>query len=827
MVSYPISISRCRITRFVVAACVLLLGCGTLFGGASPKNIVATRTSVPPRSDGRLDDPAWASAVPVMGFTQFDPEEGAPPTEETSVRILYDDDAIYVGVLCRDTDPSGIISQLTRRDRSTQSDRFSVIIDSYHDHSTAFLFSGSVSGVQSDGLLSQDGLVYDLQWDAVWKFDAALVPEGWSAEFTIPYSALRFAEQDGEYVWGINFRRYIGRKKETDEWVMLRRADTPPGTISSVSAMGHLSGMTKIVPPLHLEIMPYEVSRAKYLSQTPPFPLQRELGATGGVDIKYGLTRNMTLDMAINPDFGQVEVDQAVLNLSVFETFYPEKRPFFLEGSQIFSFGNVFDNEQLRLFYSRRIGKSPVPPGPSPGTFYVEHPQTTTILGAGKLTGKTSDGLSIGVMSALTRKEEGVEEDLYGVRSAPILFEPQASYNILRLQKDLSDNATVGMMATGAFRDRNAPVMSGGVDWNTRFGEGTYAFDGYLAGSRVNGPAGGADRLSGSAGRFGLGKLADTHLLWFTFYDYATRDFSINDLGFFNQANEHGGLSQLMYKQEEAAAPIRRYSLSLLTTYRWNWDGAPTTKQVEFEPAWEFRNFWYGKLNFVHAFAAYDDANRGIIGLYRRPEANRFTAMLQTDPRSPIVVTSTSGYTTASGGMSALFTTLSCTARLNSWVELVPSLTYASTQKEVAWPLYYYTSDGRNLFGTRDVDQYDLSLRGTVTFTRTISLQFFTQVFLAKGRYGDFAALAASDRMVPYAYDRSLGNPDFNEKVLNANLVFRWEYLPGSTAYLVWTQARYGDNGLYDRTLSDNIADAFKLPMDNVLLAKISYWWSL
>jgi hypothetical protein len=396
----------------------------------------------------------------------------------------------------------------------------------------------------------------------------------------------------------------------------------------------------------------------------------------------------------------------------------------------------------------------------------------------------------------------------------------------VRLQKDLSEYATVGMMATGSFRDALEPGLSGGVDWNTRFGEGIYAFDGYLAGSKITDPYG-PGRLSGTAGRFGLGKLQDDHLLWFTFYDYASRDFSINDLGFYNRANEHGGMSQVSYKQERAADPIRRYAVALLTTYRWNWDGVPTAKQIELEPAWEFRNFWYAKLNFVHEFAAYDDASRGIVGLYRRPDANRFTAMLQTDPRDAVVVASTSGFTAAADGMSSFFTSLSCTARLNSWVELVPTLTYASTREEVAWPLYYYTAAGRNLFGTRDVDQYDLSLRGTITFTRAISLQFFTQVFLAKGRYDAFAELAAPDRLEPYAYDRALGNPDFNEKVLNANLVFRWEYLPGSTAYLVWTQARYGDSGRYDRTLADNIADAFRLPMDNVILAKVSYWWSL
>ncbi len=230
----------------------LLLFGNVLIGGTSPKSIVAARTTASLKIDGYLSEADWQRAVPVGGFFQYDPDEGAKGTEETTARLLYDDDALYVGVVCSDSHPEEIVSQLTRRDRTTQADRISVIVDSYHDHSTAFLFSGSVSGVQTDGVLSHDGLVYDVQWDAVWEFDAKVIPQGWSAEFRIPFSALRFARQDSEYVWGINFRRYIARKNETDEWVMVPRKDEPMGTVSSVSKMGHVSGITSITPPLHV-----------------------------------------------------------------------------------------------------------------------------------------------------------------------------------------------------------------------------------------------------------------------------------------------------------------------------------------------------------------------------------------------------------------------------------------------------------------------------------------------------------------------------------------------------------------------------------------------
>ncbi|MBI4547288.1 MAG: carbohydrate binding family 9 domain-containing protein [Ignavibacteriae bacterium] len=800
-------------------------------GGTSSKSIVAIRTPSSPQIDGFLDEVAWQLAVPVSGFQQFDPDEGHDATEATIVRVLYDDYALYVGVNCYDSEPDAIVKQLTRRDRTAQADRFSVIIDSYHDHATAFLFSGSVSGVKSDGILSQDGLMYDVQWDAVWNFDASMTSDGWSAEFKIPFSALRFAEQDTEYVWGINFRRYIARKRETDEWVLVRRSEAPTNVVSSVSKMGHLSGITNIHPPLHLELMPYQVSKALYLSQPSPFSLRKELTGTVGLDLKYGMTNNFTLDLAINPDFGQVEVDQAVLNLTVFETFYPEKRPFFLEGSQVFSFGNVFDQRQLRLFYSRRIGKRPVSPPDKPdsGYIFVEHPQTTTILGATKLTGKTNGGLSLGVLSAVTDEEKGIEEDPFGKRNPPTLFEPRSSYNILRLRQDILENSYIGLMTTGSFKDRTLPSLAGGVDWNLRFDRGVYAVDGYLAGSQVSLEPN--LRLQGGTGRIGFGLLEAEHLLAVSTYDFSVKNFLVDDLGFYSQPREHGGYTQVTYKKIHAKAPLRRYYLSLESDYRWNWDGANTVKQLEGEPIFEFTNFWLFTLNYIHEFPAYDDANRGIIGLYRRPHRNRYTTTFQTDSRQAVVLAMHAGYNNTTKGANTIFSALQFTLRPNNWIEFSPGLTLIRTRTEETWarsPVTgssILTDDGLSLFADRDVDEYDFSLRGTITFFRNLGIQFFTQVFLAKGQYSNFRKLLGEDEFLSYDYQGT--SPDFNEKILNANFVLRWEYLPGSTLYVVWTQARYGDDGLFGTSLSRNFADTFKLPMDNVFLAKLSYWWSL
>ncbi len=327
--------------------------CFEVIAGGSEKRIRAVRTPTPPKIDGSLEEQAWSLAPPSSSFTQFDPVEGAAPSESTSVRILYDDNALYIGILMYDSRASRIVRQLTRRDRTIEADRVSVTIDSYHDHQTAFVFAVNVSGVQTDGIYSRDGVIYDVNWDAVWEAATRIYRNGWIAEFRIPFSALRFAPRK-RYEWGINFRRYISRKKESDEWVLIPRRET-----GIVSKMGHLVGIENITPPVYLEALPYVLSRQL---RDPDARLESEkddFDAGLGLDLRYGISSTATLNATFNPDFGQVEADQAVLNLTTFETFYPEKRPFFLEGTQIFDFGTAFDGQTMRLFYSRRIGLQP------------------------------------------------------------------------------------------------------------------------------------------------------------------------------------------------------------------------------------------------------------------------------------------------------------------------------------------------------------------------------------------------------------------------------------------------------------------------------------
>lgn len=814
--------------QLLLLAAALTAACGAAFSAV--KSIAAVRVTVPPVIDGVLADPAWRSALPVHDFTQFDPAEGAAPTESTVVRVLYDNNAVYVGVQCLDSDPKAVIGQLTRRDRSTEADRFTVMIDSYHDHQTAFVFSTNVSGVQSDGVLSQDGTVYDISWDAVWRVAAVRTTRGWSAEFAIPFNALRFASSaDSVYQWGINFRRYISRKKETDEWVMVPRSER-----LMISQWGHLVGLNNIRPPLHLEVMPYISEGGDFHSSGMYGGKRSDLLQSAGVDIKYGLSRNFTLDATVHPDFGQVEVDQAVLNLTVFEPFFPEKRPFFVEGSTMFAFGTSIDNTSMPLFFSRRIGRMPhgspyvaAPPG---GTI-SENPQVTTILGAAKVTGRSSSGLSAGILAAATGREEAFVRDAAGAVSS-FETEPRALYGVARVRQDLGGTSWIGLMGTAAGRQGEIPGFTAGADWNLRFGEGTMTWDGYLAGARASDETG----SDGTAGRFLLSRISAEHWLYVGSFDFASRSFDPNDLGYFARPHDMGGYGQILYRENFASAPFLRYSFSVVPEARWNWDRVRTFAQVEGVFAADFTNFWHSQVFYRMLLPSFEDEERGIIGLRLRPAGHAFELQVRSDDRRDVWASVDGVYEVDRHGKRSLSTSLAMTLRPSSWMELSPFLVYQSTRSELAWVFGSLpvtdpavSPSPFSVFGDRDVDELDAGVRGIVTFTRTLSLQGFVQVLLARGRYGSYTRLDNSGWTIPYAFELSQGyaSYNFNEATLNANLLLRWEYVPGSTFYLAWTQERYGDSGEYGTTFGTRFRDTFTLPQENVVLAKVTYWFSL
>ena len=794
-----------------------LLLCAAPLCSAHPpaKSVRAVRTSVPPVLDGAVVEREWQNAPPVMDLTQAEPVEGSRPSELTSIRLLYDDRNLYVGVICYDAKPEGIVQQLSRRDRSTEADRFTVLIDSYFDRKSAFVFVTNVTGVQSDGILSQGGTVYDLTWDAVWEVKTRVYIDGWSAEFAIPFNALRFTEEEAEHRWGVNFRRYISRKKEVDAWVMVPRTDP-----YEIGQWGTLEGIAAIRPSLRLEFSPYVAASTTIQTQ----PASTDNTVRAGVDVKYGLSRNFTLDAAINPDFGQVEVDQAVLNLTVFETLYPEKRPFFVEGAQFFTFGSSYDNTPLPLFFSRRIGRRPFY-APAGSSTLLDIPSQTTILGAAKLSGRNAAGLSIGAISALTDQEDAAVRDSSGVERS-FRAEPRASYNVLRMRQEFSGGSWVGGIGTIAARATGPASFSGGIDWNLHFAEETHSLDGYVAGARA---WSGGRWIDGTAGRLLLSRISGSHWGYLASYDFASPRFSINDLGFFARPHEHGGYAQLLYRMLSQEGEFLQYGGSVTPEARWNWDGIRTTAQIEANLFGMFTSFWTVQLGAIQRFPAFDDAERGLIGTYLRPSSTQLTFQLSSDERNDLSVRFIGQQESDAHGRSSIHGYFAITLRPTRAIAFTPSLLLLRSRGEEAAVI----SSGRivtasvggeeySLFADRDLDELDAGFKGILTFTRALSLQFTTQLLIARGKYAGYRRLVEPSR---FERDVPPGpSADFNEAVFNANALLRWEFVPGSALYLVWTQFRYGDSRRYATTNEERIGEAFALPHEDAIFLKAQYW---
>src|SRR6266511_1944544 len=441
---------------------------------------IAARRNGQVQIDGRMDEAAWQAAPPVTDFRQLDPNEGQPVSERTEARILVDDDAVYVGMRLYDREPRLIQPQLARRDEPIEGDLVEVTFDSYHEHLSAVIFRVSAGGAKRDATVSNNGN-QDNTWDAVWDGAATVDSLGWTAEFRIPLLQLRYNRNLTDQVWGLQLGRKIARKAEVAYF-----AFTPKTQQQGINRYGHLTGLGRLPSIRKIELVPYELAKNEnpgFIAANDPFRKRNNIAPVVGVDMKAGLTSNMTLNATFNPDFGQVEVDPAVVNLSAFETFFPERRPFFIENANAFGFGNFScffcsNVSSLQMFYTRRIGRAPQL---FPAGTYVDTPENATILGAGKITGRTSNNYRIGVLDAVTKQEKAnviAIDAATGERSEfASVAEPLTNYFVARSRKEfLGGQYWVGGIATATDRftddslarprlSRNAREL--GFDWYT------------------------------------------------------------------------------------------------------------------------------------------------------------------------------------------------------------------------------------------------------------------------------------------------------------------------------------------------------------------------
>jgi len=776
------------------------------------KSITAARVNPGVKIDGILDEHFWQQAERSGNFTQYQPDEGQPASETTFVRVGYDDEALYVGLEMYDSEPEKIISRLTRRDRYVENDLVNVIIDSHHDHQTAYAFVVSVSGTQRDCYYYNDNWSDD-SWDAVWESATQMTPWGWTAELKIPFHCLRFACEESP-VWGFYCSRRIARKNELDRWIYI-----PEEASGFVSHFGHLKGLKNLRPPERLEVLPYMVD---YLETGPKGQGNldgRDFTRNLGFDLKYGITSNITLDATVYPDFGQVEQDETILNLSVFETWYPEKRPFFLEGFKIFE--TPFD-----LFYSRRIGRSPRG-SPDDVKYMIDQPTATSILFAGKVSGKTKGGTSIGILEAVTERETAEFRHEEGYRAKEVV-EPEANYLAARLMQDVLKNSVVGVMATAVNQDGRHPAYTGCTDWKLRFHNGDYEWAGQVMGSKT-GP-----EEKGWGGWLHFEKQGGEHIRGSIGVEYLDRAIDLNHMGFLSRNDYKEAWAWVQYRTTKQWWIIRKTWNNLNVGLAENLSGVKRVRGGNFNNSIELTNFWsLGGGIWQDYDNTYSDRETRGGPPAPIPIGRNWWVWLETDARKWYQV---NPYFEMGDTRDGRFHTYSLWFELHprSNIEFSGGPGYYLSKGVSRWLTNLEDDDGNrtdDIFGEQNVERFDMTIRATYTFTKDLTLQIYAQPFMAAVDYQNFKKLVPPDGyeyVDETVYDEEEEEPDWNWKSFNSNVVLRWEYRPGSTLFLVWTQARdTWDQGIGDFRFRRDWDALFDTLPGNTFLVKLNYWWTL
>jgi len=848
----------------VLLVAVVLLSCvGDLSAQPAPDSVdrpvrtaTAVRTSVKVAVDGLASDAVWRAPPPVSGFRQFDPELDAPPTYPTEFRVAYDDEDLYVFVRAFDEHPDSIMRALTRRDVRGPSDQIGILIDSYSDRRSGFAFWVNPDGVKRDLSIYNDS-DQDLSWDGVWDVATRVDSLGWTAEFRIPLSQLRYASAE-RHTFGFGVRRAIERYPETSSWPPFAR--TTPGVMSQ---LGSLDGLDGLGSSRTGEVTPYIVT--KNVTRTgADGGLEHPQKVSAGADLEIGLTPNITLDGTVNPDFGQVEADPAVVNLSAFETFFGERRPFFVEGTGLYRFRlncyivvDCSTNEGL--FYSRRIGRSPSLASENGDT---RTPTATPIAAAAKLTGRGAGGLSFGVLDAVTRRVGGADD-----RTA----EPRSNYAVLRVRQDLrGGEAGIDWIATAVNRANDAwtsPYLHRsayvtGASARNRFGGRNYEVVGSLAASRVGGSPEALARtqtasahyfqrpgdrlyvdstrteLSGYAAQLKVGKYGGGFTRFESSFVYQSAGFEVNDLGFLRRADirDWSTWGQLSFQSPTSA--YRWLSVNANTWQRWNTSGVKLESGVNVNSHMGLHNNWDvhagGTFQGLGAIAC-DRCTRG--GPPLRQSGGLYPWFgFNADSRRMIQpgVWVNLGFWDDGRSHSAsiepylafqLSTRL--TARLGSRV-------YRANDN-TQWLGNFTDGLGVTHYGFARLDQRTVSLNLRVSYTATpdLTLEIYGEPFASSGLYSDVRELSATPEAARYDARFQAYTPpaetamSFAFRQLRTNTVVRWEYEPGSTLFLVWAHGR--SESVEDQARQpflDDLTGLFDLPSDNTFLLKVSYWLS-
>ena len=852
-----------------------------------PKRIYTTKylgDETAPVIDGMLDDSSWNIVEWTSDYIENQPDENTPPSEQTKFKIVYDKKNLYIGVRCLDSHPDSIVKRLSRRD-GFAGDWVEFNIDSYHDLRTAFSFTVTAAGVKGDEFISNNGNNWDGSWNPIWYTKTNIDEKGWTAEIKIPLSQLRFGKSK-EQIWGLQSTRRFFRQEERSLWQ--RVPQDAPGWVSE---FGELHGLIDLEPQKQLEIQPFAVTKLDTYPKEVgnPFRDGSDFELNGGLDAKIGITNDLTLDLTVNPDFGQVEADPSAIALDGFEIFFREQRPFFVENNNIFNYqisqsqaGDSFGSDNL--FFSRRIGRSPQGFPDTDG--FVDQPVNTTILGAAKFSGKTKNGWSIGVLESVTDREFAVIDN-NGVRSKEEV-EPLTNYFVGRLQKDFNDrNTFVGGIFTAT--NRNLPehleflhesAYSGGLDFKHHWKNRAWYLGGNMVVSHVQGTKEaiqntqesfrhrfnrvGADYLSvdpnrtsltGTGGNIQIGKQAEGHWRFESGFTWRSPELELNDLGFQRQADDLRHYTWVGYRTLKPFSIFRQVGMNYNHWTAWDFGGNHNLLQFNVNSWANFKNNWFG--NFGVTYVGINQSNFALRGgpRLRFSPSVFFWNNIGTDNRKKVRFNAGHNGSRSfdnSRNRYRMYFGISYQPLNSLRISLNPSYNHNSDKIQFVQNIEV-GNDVKYINATIDQRTLSASLRINYTINPNLTVQYWGQPFVSRGRYTNFKAITDAqagkfdDRFLEYnntqvtltdgtyavdedlngSADFSFDNPDFSFVQFRSNLVVRWEYIPGSEVFLVWSQGVTGSgdpaNGLIDN-LDNQILGQEK---DNTFLIKATYRFRL
>ena len=821
----------------------------------------ALRTDKRPKVDGKLTDACWETGLWSGGFVQQLPKQGHNPSQDTEIKILYDDNNIYVAFKCYDKGPGEIRPILTRRDESVgNGDVVGIAFDSYHDKQTAYEFNVGASGQKVDlvRLVSGD---LDYNWDAVWDGQAQVYDSIWTVEMQIPFTQIHFAPGN-EQIWGLHVWRWIDRLQEEDQWKLV-----PVDAPAMVYLFGEVKGIEGVKPKTNYEFLPYLSTR--FSPNT-----DQETKMTNGVGLsgKVGLNSGFTLDYAINPDFGQVESDPAVLNLTTYEVFNEEKRPFFLEGNTILDY-SIGDD---MLYYSRRIGHAPSDSPDLGENQTMSVADNTSILSAVKLTGKTKDGLSVGVIQSITAKENAT---IYtGDSTSKQAVEPFSNFMVGRVKQDFNGGNTVfGGMVTSTLRNINDDnllflsnsAMSGGLDFQHNWKNRKYFVDYKGFFSDIRGDEEAISRLqrspvhyfqrvdadhleydptktslSGHGGFLSGGKRSGRFRAIGSL-NWRSPGIDLNDLGYIRQADYIEQIIKLTYKVNIPAGIVRSYYTEFTQLHNWSFGGENTLDRLNLHGFMQLNNMWLTHMNLRRSFNNFDTRElRGGPMLYK-DETTDFDFYIQSNSVNDFWAGVRLRMTVSSDKITKTYVLpMYLKWQVNNQFSITTTTSFDHTIDH-----HEYIRNTQYLVGTINRNTISSTLRFEYFISPEFSMQYYGNPYASMGTYKNFREVTdASNRSLSERYgsltqtelpdnkyllknkdghEYTINKPDFNYQEFSSNLVGRWEFRPGSTLYLVWTNTRSAYSDQMDQNIWKSFGSIRNVESQNVFMVKFSYWFSL